>query len=557
MQGAGVSEPTRHHGSQVYYSAQMAATQGRTPFSEIRDGVIRELSDRVKKRGYKQYLLSMKLRELRSFRDASIRFDFPVTALVGPNGAGKTTVLGAAGLIYNSVKPSRFFAKSGKYDEAMKGWRVEYQLLSGTTKGQDAARTASYLKAKWNRTAVRRPVKVIGISRTLPVGEKKEVYKFVGGDFKGFSETEFPETVRTAVERILGKEAANYLRVDADKDGKYSILAVKDPTGIIGGYSEFHFGAGEASIIRIVGEIESTEENALILIEELENGLHPIATRRLVEYLIEVARRKSCQVIFTTHSNDALKPLPGDAVWSAYKGKMSQGKLDIAALRTLTGEIEARLAIFTEDSFGALVAEVSLRQYARIKGRDLDMGSIEIHGLGGAAPARDHARYNNLSPTKRFDAICFLDGDKRFEVGYSAQPESDKSVDYGANIVHGPGDSEPEAVLIDWTAKELENNARLLGRLTLALQMDVAQQERVRESLSERRRTNIDRHVIFSQIGEDLDYLSADVTARAFVSTWANADEAAVVEIWSPVDHLLPFMDQPAFTEGGASPRRG
>jgi hypothetical protein len=43
-------------------------------------------------------------------------------------------------------------------------------------------------------------------------------------------------------------------------------------------YSEFHFGAGESSVIRMVSEMETAEENALVLIEEIENGLHPEST---------------------------------------------------------------------------------------------------------------------------------------------------------------------------------------------------------------------------------------------------------------------------------------
>ena len=51
--------------------------------------------------------------------------------------------------------------------------------------------------------------------------------------------------------------------------------------------------------------IENAVPQSLVLIEEIENGLHPLATERLVEYLLDVADRKSIQVIFTTHSEYA------------------------------------------------------------------------------------------------------------------------------------------------------------------------------------------------------------------------------------------------------------
>ena len=95
----------------------------------------------------------------------------------------------------------------------------------------------------------------------------------------------------------------------------------------------------------------------------------------MVEYLIDVARRKSCQVVFTTHSNDALDPLPPKAIWAAYNGEVLQGKLDIKALRTITGQIDAKLAIFVEDTFAELMVTTALRYH----------GGIEINAVRSPA----------------------------------------------------------------------------------------------------------------------------------------------------------------------------
>ena len=40
----------------------------------------------------------------------------------------------------------------------------------------------------------------------------------------------------------------------------------------------------------MISEIESAQNTSLILIEEIENGLHPVATVRLVDYLIRAAK---------------------------------------------------------------------------------------------------------------------------------------------------------------------------------------------------------------------------------------------------------------------------
>lgn len=112
------------------------------------------------------------------------------------------------------------------------------------------------------------------------------------------------DTVAENVSKILGWPIVGYNRLFVDASGRVTLFSGQTPSGEE--YPEFHFGAGEASIIRIVVDVEAAPDGAMILIEEIENGLHPVATGRTVEYLLEVARRKSCQVIFTTHSNDAL-----------------------------------------------------------------------------------------------------------------------------------------------------------------------------------------------------------------------------------------------------------
>ena len=196
-------------------------------------------------------------------------------------------------------------------------------------------------------------------------------------------------------------------------------------------YSEFHFGAGESSVIRMVAEIELASDYALVLIEEIENGLHPVATIRMVEYLIEAANRKKIQAIFTTHSNDALKPLPAKAIWVAIRDKIFQGKLDVGLLRAITGQVERQLVIFVEDQFAKTWLEAMLRQVS-----DKVLDQIEVHALGGDTIAVDQCKYHNANPSIRVKAMCYIDGNSRL----SAEPEN--------SIFKLPGDM-PEAVVFD------------------------------------------------------------------------------------------------------------
>jgi len=488
--------------------------------SEIRASDIQSLEEKVVGDGYGQYLKRILLRRVRGFTDRVISFDFPVTALVGPNGGGKTTILGAAGLAYKTVAPGRFFAKSGRYDASMKDWSLEYELIDRSINPRlPFPRTASFPSRKWNRKAVAREVLVFGVSRTLPATERRELVKAIGNKFAAKSEVELSEPVVDAVEKILGRNIAGFARLFLDSNQRVSLFAARNPDGER--YSEFHFGAGEASVIRIVSEIEATPENSMILIEEIENGLHPIATRRLVEYLIDVARRKSCQVIFTTHSNDALEPLPSKAIWAAYNGEVLQGKLDIKALRTITGQVDAKLAIFVEDMFAERMVWMALRYYG-----DLELDAILVHGMGGAQPAAKVNEQHNLDPTSHFPSVCVVDGDK------SDMRNTVK------RIYALPGNGAPEGHVFDVVHSEIE---RLAARLTVSMQLPTSMQERVKQVVVTRAMTNRDRHTIFEQVGEDLDFTAGGVVAAAFLALWAQERDSEVRELVEGFREYLPM----------------
>lgn len=487
--------------------------------SEIRDSDIRALEDKVTKGSYRKYLSRLTLKRVRGFTDREVTFDFPVTALVGPNGGGKTTILGAAALIYQSVPPRRFFAKSGKYDSSMKDWSVEYQLIDRDVNPRiPIPRTASYLKAKWNRTAVEREVLIFGVERTVPATERRELVKAVGSKFAASREVALSDTVAANVSKILGKPIEGYNRLFVDKTGRVSLFAGQTQNG--DEYSEFHFGAGEASVIRIVTGIEAASDGTMILIEEIENGLHPIATRHMVEYLLNVALRKSCQVIFTTHSNDALAPLPSKAIWAAYSGEVLQGKLDIAALRTITGQIDAELAIFVEDEYAEFMVQTALRYYGGV-----ELAAIKVHRMGGAGPAIKVNEQHNLDPTVTFPSVCILDGDKA------------DSADPSKGIYLLPGDADPEAHVL---ARVLERIDVLAAKLTVSMQLPTNQQERVKTVVRQRAITNRDVHTIWEQIGEDLDFTASYTVATAFLSIWAQEYPDDVHRIIDQFKGLVP-----------------
>ena len=138
---------------------------------------------------------------------------------------------------------------------------------------------------------------ILGVSRTLPAVERSSLSKFADTKavFKPEEMVSLDCIAARHISAILGKDVSDYRIIKSDRYGNVQLLSGKTRQGK--GYSEFHFGAGESSVIKMVMGIESVEEQSLILIEEIENGLHPLAVLRLVDYLLEVSYRKKLQII--------------------------------------------------------------------------------------------------------------------------------------------------------------------------------------------------------------------------------------------------------------------
>lgn len=488
--------------------------------SEIRNSQIKKLKDKVFKLNYEKYLSRVNIVKCRAFENQVIKFDFPVTALIGPNGGGKTTILGACALLYDSIAPRQFFTRNKQLDEEMRDWSISYDAIDRTkNKMETVKRTASFSREKWYRDALKRDTLFFGVSRTLPAVERRDLSKFTNKNvfFKKNEIQELGTEVAGHIAKVLGKDVSAYTVIKPDRYGNITLLSGKTKNGK--NYSEFHFGAGESSIIKMILGIENVEPQSLVLIEEIENGLHPIATERLVEYLLDVADRKSIQVIFTTHSEYAIAPLPAEAVWAAIDGSAIQGKLDIRSLRSIRGEVNSELVIYVEDEF----AKKWVKAILRID-NSIAMDAIEIYAMGGDGTAVKANKYHNSDPSTTVKSICIIDGDSR-------QQESESN-----RVFRLPGE-EPELYVFDEIVDKIEECSGILAVRCMRAYTDAKE---VKEVVLGVNNTNRDYHLIFGQIGERLGFIDENVIENAFVSTWSQKYEEEAQKFVNKIKQYLP-----------------
>jgi hypothetical protein len=402
----------------------------------------------------------------------------------------------------------------------MANWRIDYDMLDRTVAPNGTlSRNARFVSAKWRRDdLLERDVLVFKIQRTVPAGEQRRYKKFIGIHQRAPTIEPLSPNVRRSAGHILGKNRTQFQTAKLNEwDVDYILLGFQKSND----YSQFHFGAGEASVIEMVTRIEAADNEALILIEEIENGLHPVATERMVEYLIEAASRKRLQVIFTTHSEYALKGLSADAIWACIDGEAYQGRLSIESLRAITGSAEKERVIFVEDEFAKDWVEDILRQY------DADaLGATEIHVAGGYPYLVEVTTHHNKNPSISKRAIAVVDGDTDV-------------VEASGETLKLPGET-PETEVFGFISTHAQELSSLIQQRCQCPNLD---QDSIVKRVKQAEIDARDPHLVFRRLGERLGFLSEIVVRRGMISIYNEKNKPSLQGLANDLIHFIRSQD--------------
>ena len=276
---------------------------------------------------------------------------------------------------------------------------------------------------------------------------------------KQYSSTRFPANSLVFAHRIL-KNRYNDVSVISAKARDILFAEAEGHHGVR--YSEFHMSSGERTILRISKDIAHLH-NALILIDEVDTGLHPYTQQQVMLELQRIALRQQLQIIVASHSPVVLDSVPPEGRKFLDRDETSNDVKLMPAYRdifqkSLYGQSREKLSILCEDEVaeGVLLGvldelqpKLGLRHEDFIIGRNTGRTEFPAH-------VRTLGKFGKL-----LDFVFVLDGD-----AHDMKPKVEQAARQYDQIVDPlflPGKESPERWIWLRLEDDVEAFASLLG----------------------------------------------------------------------------------------------
>jgi len=434
-----------------------------------------------------QLLRSIWLNEgaMRGLSSFNLELDFPIAAIAGKNGSGKSTVLALACCAFHNTSTgfklshrkrpyytfADFFVQHTEdippdgikifYSIAHNGWKKSDNLPDG--KGIAYQKREKKKAGKWTDYSrrIKRDVVFLGIERIVPHSEKSQSKSYS----KSFSSSEnkgWEDDVKDAVGKILGKKYDEFKYVS---HSKYRL-----PLVVVNGkkYSGFHMGAGENALFEVLSVIHSVSEGALVVIDEIELGLHSEAQKKFISHLKTLCKKRKVQILCTTHSRDIFGQLPDDArvFIENINGKsvICNSISPEFAFSKLSAENPFEISLLVEDRVAKTLMLSVLPSTIRSR--------ISIEVIGSAS-ALTRQLSSNYMREKQENIVILYDGDQSAKEkanllhGCKMTESTDSDDDIKAwmksKIEYLPGETWPESWIVQKCSESIDVLAPLLG----------------------------------------------------------------------------------------------
>ena len=411
-----------------------------------------------KKPQIQHFLSGIRLDGIRGLNDLRVVFDYPVSVIAGGNATGKSTVLFAAACAYKgtdkktiiNLRPASLFPDF-HIEDGDRGDELEECTIDIDYSTPDGGHSM-----QWRRSKRRWSLNFFG--RKNASQPERQVYLRALSDLNSLSRMdatimrsrntdryELEESSLTASQIEFAHQILpfRYSEVLNLSRGSRNLLFAKQKSGA--NYSEFNMAAGERAILRLSQEITQLD-GALVLIDEVETGLHPWVQQLLMLHLQRLALHKDLQIIVTSHSPVVLDSVPLNGKIFLDRDELSGEVVVRPAYRdiiqnALYGRLNDKLKLLCEDEIAEGILE-GVFDYLLPQER-IQWEAVSIGCDTGASEFPQHAQ-----ALRKFgqiqDTVFILDGDQRgSQIEKRIQEASGLAVD--VPILYLPGNDAPES----------------------------------------------------------------------------------------------------------------
>lgn len=421
---------------------------------------------------YPRFIKKLTFEKFRHIDELELNFPAPVVVISGSNRSGKTTALLSIACSHFEFKKRNYkngelerqtwsdVLKFTNHDSQTNDWTYYLDIKTGakleTKRGQ-----RKHATKKWNGLGKKESqikgvsVVYLDLDRILPARYHSDVLhkKALNGT---------PVAISSAANQKLIEEFLSYVLEESYTLNKLANHIGKDVLGFSASnnYSSYNSASGEDVLAKIIIECTEAPKHSLILIDELELGLHPKIQRRLMDIIFEISDRDHKQFIITSHSGTVTSCVPDTArifIDNKTTEHTAISPISVnAALSKMDSESYPLVDLFCEDDVAEYIIKKALQQAESISNTKISHKLFNIIKSGPAS-----STYENFIIRKRIynqvkiksGHACILDGDMRNlkdKEGNHQYPLEDL-------VFFLPGDFPPERILCDFYEKSHKN----------------------------------------------------------------------------------------------------
>ena len=396
---------------------------------------------------YRDFLYRIKVNKFRHIVDLDLSFDSPVTVISGGNKIGKTSVLLLISCSFDNFKhidpttPDTLFRKftwkdviKFTRDETDRGgysYELVWRLGASPEKHGEGKRGLG--KQSWtglgklshtgrtNAKIMNREVRFIDLDRVHPARgcSKRLVYK------ASHAAKEELDIEIVNLYKYVFRVSENIKIYQTGSHINKRVFLIEHPH-VEGSeaYSSYNDASGEEALLNMFIEMVEAGENALIMIDELECGIHPETQRRLADVIQYLSWTKKQQYIITTHSATLLSAFPQKSRKLIEMNNDRYHVVSSPAVETVFSKLDSTahplIKLYCEDDVAKYCIDKMLVKINEEKPYFSRNINVIISGPANEV-AGDYERhkylYNQMIPKQGY--CCVLDGDIRNNPNYN------------------------------------------------------------------------------------------------------------------------------------------